>query len=451
MIGPVTRIVAWLALLLQFLWPRYLFLSVAGKGVSGYTALTILLLLAAIGSFFVRRRLQANVLDSLGSAKLLVGVFALLWIWRLMCDLFAGQIEGAAIATLIDFLYLGSWFISGLIVFSDARLRNALPYVIAISGITACAVGIIEYRTGTPISRMYGFSSFAVGDSYQLDQIGENLSRGGQDRIRSLFSHPLVYGQIMGGLVPFSLFLIFSRRIPDKFLGLLLGAAIAVSIFLCNARSPWIVAGAGGMAFVSLYLFDPRRKIRLFLAMLLLLGATIAAPIAIGFVDQLQSGRTREEAISSGARTAQANRGFTALRNSPILGFGHGSAVEYAATLSYGGRRSSVDNYYLTTAVETGYVGLGIFCFALLAMMLQGLHAIYASSSERERSLSCAAVSTIIALSSGLFVLSIMDSLSVIFSMAGLLAASSGATVIARRQRRRALTYAAEARAATAS
>lgn len=452
MAGPITRTIAWLALLLQFLWPRYLFLNVAGRGVSGYTAFTILLFLAALGSFVVRRGLQSNVLDTLGRSKLLVGLFILLWVWRLICDSFAGVMDGAAMNTLIDFLYLGSWFISGLIIFSDARMRASLPYIVAISGIVAALVGLLEYRTGTPVSRMYGFSSFAVGDAYKLDQIGADLQRGGGVRIRSLFSHPLVYGQVVGSMLPFALFLFLARRIRDKVLGLILGGAVIVSLIICNARSPWVVAAAGLLCFVALYLFDPRRKVRLFLAVIMLFGSTIAAPIAIGLVDQLQSGRTQEEALSSGARTTQANRGMSALRESPVMGFGKGSAVEYAATLSYGGRRASVDNYYLTAAVESGYAGVGIFVLTLAIMFAQGLRAIYSAGEERARSLSCAAVSTLVALSSGLVVLSIQDSLSIIFSMAGFLAAASGAAFIARRQRRRAaLTYAAEARAATAS
>lgn len=431
MSGPVTRIIALLALLFQFLWPRYLFFQFGGKGISGFTLVAAALLVSAIMSLFIRHRLRSKVGVGVARSKLQVGLFVALWLWRFLCDVTVGGGGQAAFGTFLDLLYLGSWFISGVIIFADDRIRGYVPYAMLVAVLVATLFGLVEYQTGVPLARMLGFGNLSL-DAASFTQ---DLSRGGANRVRSLFSHPIVYGQMIGGLAPFALFLLFSRRLGDKFLGALMALAIGVSLVLCNARSPLVVTAVAIVCFMAFYLFDLRRKLRLFLAMLGLMVAVAAMPIGLNMLDQVLSGRSAEEASSTTARTIQIDRGTTALRGSPIMGFGFGSAGEYAATRAGDGTRVSVDNYYLTVAVESGYVGLALFLALLMAMCLQGLRAIYSATLDRARSLNCAALGTIAGLASGLTVVSISDSLSVIFQMGGFLIAATGASVIARRER----------------
>ena len=439
MTRPVLRFLAVWALALQFLWPRYLFLSVAGKGISGYTLLTIVLFLAAIATLTINHVLQRAVLASIRRSGMVVLMFSVLWAWRLMCDI-TGIHAGSSISgTIIDFLYLGSWFISGIIIFSDERTRSALPYIVALCAIIAGLFGYIEYSTGTPVSQLFGFSRFATGDTYALETINRDLARAGESRIRSLYSHPLVYGQMMAGLAPFALHLLFRPRWWNKLLGLLSGGAILMSVALSNARSPLIVLAVAAVVFGALFLFDLRNKARLFLAVFCALGALLFVPVAMLSVEQLTQGRTAEESVSSTARSTQWDRGTTALHESPFTGFGKGSALEYAATLSGGSLlRASVDNYYLTFAVENGYVGLVFFFLLLATMSFTGLRVVYSARTEPLRSLNCACTATIISLAAGLIVLSITDTLSVIFQMTGFIVASAGAVSMTRGGRSRA-------------
>ena len=277
MIGPVTRLIALIALVLQFLWPRYLFFQVAGKGVSGFTLIAVALLASALASFAIRHRFRQNVLAGLMRGKLLVGAFVGLWLWRLFCDLAVGAGGQAAFGTFLDFIYLGSWFISGVIIFADGRLRSALPYAIFFSVILATFFGLLEYQMGTPIARLLGLGNMSL----ELNQFTMDLNRGGMMRVRSLFTHPIVYGQFMGAMAPFALFLIFSRKLRDKFLGVMMAVAIGVSLVLCNARSPLVVTIVGIVCFMAFYLFDLRRRVRLFFAVFGLAFAVAGTPVAL--------------------------------------------------------------------------------------------------------------------------------------------------------------------------
>lgn len=429
--GPVTRTVAFFALLAQLLWPRYYFFQILGTGVSGYTALSVLLLGCALGSFIVRRRLHRNALDGMVRAKLLIGTFVLLWMWRLACDLVVG-VPSQAVQTVINFFYVGSWFISSMIIFADARARSALPYFVFAGAFLATAVAIFEVQTQTPIARLLGLS----GQSYFMNAFADDLARGGAARVRSVFVHPIVYGQVLAGLAPFALFLFFAGGLRDKLLGLILAACVVTAVAWSNARSPLVVAFAGSACFMAFYLFDLRRRMRLFFAVIGLAAVVGSAPVIMGALEQIQSGRTAEEAVSTTARDIQVSRGLSAVRGSPIMGFGQGSALEYAATRNETKKLLTVDNYFLTVVVETGYGGLAIFVSFLLALGLQGLRAIYSTPWNRERTLNCAALSTCVALTAGLAVISTDDTFSLILQMAGFLVAASAVPAIVRREER---------------
>lgn len=431
MIGPMTRTVALVALLAQLLWPRYFFVQIAGKGISGYTAMSILLLVCAMASFIVRRRFHRNVMDGMLRSKILIAAFVLLWAWRLICDFAVGNVS-QAVQTAINFLYIGSWFVSGMIIFADEKMRAALPYFLFLGALGATVAAAIEVQTGTPIARVLGLS----GQSYLLNSFADDMARGGTARVRSLFVHPILYGQFLAGLLPFALYFFFAGRMQDKVLGLLLAAFIAAALLWSNARSPLIVAVVGAGCFMAFYLFDLRRRARLFFAVIGLSLVVASTPLGLAALEQIQSGRTSEEANSTTGRKIQMERGQTALRKSPIMGFGEGAAIEYASTRNDAKQIASVDNYFLSSTVDFGYGGLATLLLFLTFLVFQGVRAIYSTPWNRMRTLNCAVLSSAIALVAGLTVISIDDTLSLVFLMAGFLIAASGVPAVFRREER---------------
>lgn len=436
MTGLLTYPLCIVALLVQWLWPRYLFMSVAGKGVSPYTGVTMVLLAAMLAAFAVHPLLRRRAVAGATRSWALWLCFALWWGWRLLSDVVAGERPDALSSTLLDLLYLGSWMVSAAILFADDRLVRRLPYLVGIAVMIATAAGLAEWQTGTPVAKLPGFSLFSAGDAYAQDLFSTALTRGGAARIRSLYTHPIVYGQVMAAALPFALHLVFARPIGGKLLGLAASACALVSIALCNARSPLLVAGIAALVYLFLFLFDLRRRLRLALGFVLLGGVLIAAPIGIAAVEQIRAGRDAGEASSSATRALQSERGRAALANSPSMGYGQGTATGYAGTIGMKNTQT-IDNYYLTAAIESGYVGVGLLLVLLAVMVLQGLIAVHVTAASAPRSIACAATATIVAIAGGLSVVSITDELSIVFTMAGLLAALTGAAAAARRDRQR--------------
>ena len=425
MIGPRFRWIAILGLLIAYIWPRYLYFSVAGKGVSAYTFFSMLMLASAAAVLVLEPDIRYQTTRALARSKIVIGIFALFWAWRLVCDILGATPAPSLFQTLLDFNYLGGWTLSCVVFFADFRLRALLPWIILVSGVVATIAGIIEWQTHVSVPSMLGLYDFASGDQIVLRQIKDVLKRGDIVRVRSLYSHPLVYGQVVAAMTPAALHFIVQGDIKRRIAGAVFAGCIAVSLGLCNARSPLFVATASGVVYFALFYFDPKRISRLFVLLWALLALVIVAPIATGQFIQLTQGRTSDEAMSSAARKRQNEQGTKALENSPILGFGDGNSGTYAGIIGERGILT-VDDYFLTVSVDEGYGGLAIFILMLTSFALKGLALSYDERETQSRSRNCMATGTIVGLSVGLKVLSIVDPLSFVFTMAGYLIAMSG-------------------------
>lgn len=428
------RWIIYLGLFVLYCWPRYFFMSVGGKGVSGFTLYAFIFLSLSLYLILVRRATLQSVKASFANSGIVLALFMLFWAWRILSD-FQGLTPGDSLAlTFLHMLYFGSWFISAAILFQDFRVRNALPYIILINGVVATLCGLIELRTGSPISTVLGFADFQAGDAYTLQNVSDTLERGEVARVRSLFSHPIVYGQVMASMVPVAMHFVLRSRGALKVLGVILGFCIVTSISICNARSPIFVAVASGGMYFALFYLDPRRLGRMYILLWAVIGFAVVAPVVSGALTTIAVGRTSEEAISSTARDRQMEQGLNGLALRPIIGYGDGNAGEIAGIL---GRKNTltVDNYYLTRAVDNGYVGVAIFILMIFSFVLKGVRLAVLEFDSMQRSLLCMATATIVALAIGLWVISIEDTLAMLFLMAGFLVAANSFRMTRARRR----------------
>jgi hypothetical protein len=427
------RAAAVVGILFLYLWPRYFFVGVAGRGVSGYTAITMLLLAGSFAALALSPPLRIAYRGAATRSWVVLAMFALLWVWRIAADSMGLTPIDSYRNTGLDFLYLGSWLIIASILFLDRRLQSTLPYLIAISGIIATLFGLLEFATGRPVSDLLGFYDFAVGDQYMLSNLDAAQMRGQAMRVKSLYAHPIVYGQFVASMLPIALHFILQRTGWQRILGAALSACVALSLYICNARSPLFVAVAGGAIYLATFYVDIRRGSRLFVAAWLGIALLIVAPMATGYLYSIASGRTSEEAMSTTARRTQKEKGHDALVARPLNGFGDGSSLAIAGLK---GRNNvmTVDDYYLTVSVDDGYVGLALFIALLACISLKGVLLTVRERGSEDRSLNGAYTAAAIALAVGLNILSIYDGLSIIYLFAGALiarskpAASSGLT-----------------------
>jgi hypothetical protein len=401
-----------------YLWPRYLFLSVGGKGVSGFTLAAILLFLLSVVLVVLRAGYRRAFVSAVRHRFLVLALFAALFAWRLVCDLGGETPSDSLQSTALDFLYLGSWLVTGTVLCADSRTRRSIPYVVVVCALVCALAGFIEQRMGTPLSATLGAGDLQAGDKYELGRIGSALTRGAEVRIRSLFSHPLVYGQVVASMTPAALHLLLQRTGWRRWLGAAGGVAILYSIHLSNARSPLIVAVFAAAIYCLLFFFDVRRRSRLVALMTFALAMVVAAPVAVTALTDLTTGRTSEEAISSGARDQQMARGAAALQGRLLTGYGDGNSEVYAGIRTMDGNLS-VDNYYLTRAVDSGIIGAGLFALLIAAVLGFGARTTARIDDGVGRSLAAMFTSTVVGLGIGLTILSIVDTLAILYFMSG--------------------------------
>lgn len=426
-----------LILYIAFLWPRYFYLSVGGKGVGVYVVTTGIALLGSFGIVAASRALAPTALAGITKSIVPILVVFAYYVARLFADFDGDSPSDSIKATLQDFLTYGSWMIIGAVTFTFGRSAHLITRVVLVSVYVASGIALIEYATQTPFLDLVGLTRFAAGDQAQLTSIASassDLSTG--LRMKSVFTHPIVFGQTMALLLPFCVITVLSGRPLAKFFALGAIPLIIIDILLTQSRSALIVGFAAVAVALAIYLFDVRRGMRLAAFSLLALLGLAAAPSLWVVSKELASGTTRREMISSEGRKQQMDRGMSALRSAPYLGYGSGTSPTYAGIK---GRYDvmTVDNTYLSKVVETGYVGVAVFVIMLITIFIfVGTTAIGAGVSL-ERGVLASWAGLVTAYGIGISVVSIYDEATFVFMGLGYAIAYRGRFVVSVRKQRR--------------
>lgn len=422
----MVRFALFAALLCLFMWPRTFFVAVAGTGVSPFTISAVAMFALSLGLIVASRVTQSRFLTALRSGAAAVFLTLLFWVWRLLSDYY-GIDKGASIkADVLEFVYFGTWFLVGVVLFTRDRSPMTLERALTITVIGAAVAALFEASTGQSVLAATGADSIMAGDAYRANLNTSLTEREGVARLRSLYSHSIVFGSIMGALAPLAI----HRAIYRSGLGLIASAAIAgsvaLSIIFANARTSFVVVAVSLIAYLVLYFVNLRRVSGMALGLLLLAGSPIAVTAAIAQLNAIAAGRNTDESRSTQARSNQADNAFAAASNRPISGYGTAMALDVAGIQPEGRTFKTIDNYYLNMLVDYGYVGLAIFAALLLSYVLVGVGAIHNAASASERSLLCVAVAAICGLSASLFAVSINDAISWIYLLAGFIVARAG-------------------------
>src|SRR6202007_1659913 len=95
----------------------------------------------------------------------------------------------------------------------------------------------------------------------------------------------------------------------------------------------------------------------------------LAVPVVYNTVEQLAAGRSYREQQSSNMRILMWERGEPLVMARPVLGYGGGTSAELAGVRANMGGTYTIDDYYLSTLLDSGYVGavlLGLFLLSLV-------------------------------------------------------------------------------------
>lgn len=400
---------------LSILWPRYFFLNVAGKGMSGYTLITLVLLVCIVPFLSAfKKNLTAVSRGFSRSLPFLIFIGAF-YLWQITVDIIAGA---TVFSTIQDIIFGALWLVIGAFYLSDEDTRRKLPFVLIFCAFGATLGGLVEFVTQAPLLDVLGLSRFAAIDKAALAAINAASSDTSQLRIKSVFAHPIVYGQTMAMLTPLALHFIITYRDKWRAAGFLLLGCIALSIVICASRSPLIVLVISVVTYLVLLTADVRHPRRIFTFIILLFLGSVLVPSGIDKALEIASGTTARDARSTVIRQKQLRKADYALQYEPITGYGTGSAGKYAGVIGRGGV-ITVDSQYIVVWVEGGYVGVSLYVLMMIAMMSLGVVITMRLREGRRRSFVAALTAFIAANSIGLLIIAIDDAMTLAFLAVG--------------------------------
>ena len=256
------------------------------------------------------------------------------------------------------------WFFILLRLIDDEKDAKTLIFgFTAVVGVLALH-GIYQFIVAVPIPSSWVTSSEA----------------GVRTRVFSITGSPNIFGSLLLMAAPPAASMIYYFRSGwKKFAALCVTGAICLSILFTFSRGSWV----GLVVAVVLFsLFLDKRLIGM-------MGVAMAGVLAFipSITSRLTYLFTAEYQVASevGGRALRWATGKVLLfENSPWLGFGLGrfggavamnnQVLDKTEEFEY----FYMDNYYLKTLVEMGYLGIIFYIVALIAFVIMALRAIYA-------------------------------------------------------------------------
>lgn len=254
--------------------------------------------------------------------------------------------------------YILWFFVVTRLIRNDGDV-NRLYRVMVVLALVIALHGIYQYIVGVPIPEHWT----------------DNAEADVRTRSFSIFGSPNIMADFMVMFAPMAAGLAYS--VKDKKGKVFAWFAAICMCFAClftMSRGGWV---AMVLAIVIFALLVDRK---LFFLMLLAGVAAMFLPFVASrlgyiFTDEFA------HSTANGGRVSRWALGLEHLyRSNPYLGFGlgmFGGAVAMQNQIFYSIQYFYLDNYYLKTLVEMGYVGLGAFILMMVSMLLAGCRSLY--------------------------------------------------------------------------
>lgn len=414
---------------LLFVWPRFFYLAIFGVGIGAHVMASAIGFLVSLKSVVFNSHLFENCIKGLKKSVSVLLLIFMYYTFRIFSDVIGDTPYESLKITIQDFVIYGGCAIVAAVIFDDPDRNRLVRRVITSTVYISSIAAIIEYVYQTPFLEVIGVWSFAAGEESKLVAISSassDLTTG--LRVKSLFSHPIVFAQFMACLTPFFIFYLRSQSVFTRIYSFLAIILILIDISLAQTRSGFVLIFASTSVAAGVYLLDSRSYAKILLLSFMLLVAIIGSPFIANISNDFILGSSQREISSSFARQRQISLGFAELQSSPLFGFGSGSSIKYAGIEGRNGV-ITVDNTYLSKAVEMGYIGVITFILLLIGIFWHIAKSCFLSRNNIERVTLASWAGVVAAYSIGASVVSIYDLLAFVFVGLGYSIASRGETL----------------------
>ncbi len=398
-------------------YPRLIFVSIGGYfSISLYTIFSGLSFLFSVMLFLGSGKIRKRWWQCYRRNKwALLSVFAFFG-WFGLADIVGMEPTLMLAQTLKFFIYYGSCAFTASVFFIDERLRHKVIPVILVCALFDCLFGAFEFTQAKTLYQIFHLNLAGGADDPSLIDMTQGQFRNGVYRCQSIFNHPILYGQFVATVLPVALYWFRkSKSWLIKISCVLLFLISPFAIYSSGARSALGVAVISLMTFVALLWVTSGNKINLS-RMVLATSAILLSTLVLFFfsteIVSLLKGGSAETIGSTEARVMMLQQGFRAVLQSPIYGFGEGSSVVKAGLSSTSGLRS-IDNYYLTVAIDAGLVGLSLLIGLFYNIIRTGIRVGLVDRSA------LAVTAMVFGMAIGQTIISVRENLTFVFMAAG--------------------------------
>ncbi len=360
---------------LSVLWPRYVYFSIGGPQVNPLTLLTFASIVLALALIASSPALTARMAQVHRASKP-IGTILLLWlVWRLIATLSGKYPFAAGFDFVRELAYLTSFYLIGTIIACSADGPRLLIRVLLGCALLLGAAGMVE-----AVLQRNPFVRFASGGATlsaidALKVIAAEKVRGGSYRVQATFEHPLVFAQFLVAALPLAMYAVVWERSKLWRLVAILFIPMGLFTLYKTGSRAGVACLAGSLAFLGLFGWVKLVRSRGYgkaVAFAAVPAVFLGLAAVALLVEELASGRNRVEQGSSLVRLKMLQLGVRALQDSPALGFGQASAISKAGILDPATGVGTLDSLLLSTALDSGYVGLGLFLLFVLLVIGKG-------------------------------------------------------------------------------
>ena len=268
-----------------------------------------------------------------------------------------------------------SYFIFFLIAYScwdRVDHFKSFVYVVVLSATVVGLIGVYE----SSLSRNL-FAQYVSLENDVTGRLTETLRekfRAGKYRVQSTAEHPLVLAEFMVIAFSCGLFLFAeSKRLSHKFLLVMFLVLSTYIVYKTDSRAALTTLVFISAIFICLFSIRRSRANSSIVGMIygvMVPVAMLLIPIVVVIGQKIVSGDIMQGSASLSARQFMLDKGIPLVLDSPFVGYGVGQGGEKVGYVLDSGLYS-IDNYYLTVALDSGLIALILYISILLWL---GLH-----------------------------------------------------------------------------
>lgn len=358
---------------LSIFWPNYVAFNLPGLPWISPTRGALFVVLAIfIWNFSTSREMRDAVRDSFAETPLSIRAYWLFWATTTFSLIFSNNISQSINKYLNNQVYWTMVLLVTALLATRPGFVSKVGRTIVIASCVVIVYSLYEYHIQR-VPWIDYLPSFLKVDPELLDILMRTQARAGTEvyRVRGPYAAALYFSEFLTMAYPFLLHFTFKepRRLPAMALGAATFGCIAVMIFT-DARSAMI----GLLVASVLYIFySALRERTLRPRSIMGTGVLIAYPVGVAIlflvvwfwrrahVMVLGGG---QHAASSGAREIQWAMAWPKIATHP---FGHG-VQRGGEALGYTnpGGVLTVDSYFMTIMLDSGYLALPLFLLTFL-------------------------------------------------------------------------------------